>query len=279
MKHLLLATTALVIAGQAFAADMRLPVKAPPAAVPAYSWTGCYGGAHVGVGWGRTDITEPAEPAFFGSQFFAPANSPVPVDTGANVLGGVQLGCDYQFATHWVIGAAGDFSWTNLEGHADVADPILGGKGPITLNSQTEWLATATARLGYAWDRWMFYGKGGAAWEHDKQSLQNLFFFGNPMPVLCTNAAFAVASCNPSGSETRLGWTVGFGAEWAVTNHWSTSVEFDHYDFGSHTLNLTDPGIGIAFLNGAVIAASGPITVKERVEALKIGINYRFGGP
>src|ERR1019366_7687516 len=96
MKQLLLASAALAISGQAFAADIpvRMPVKAPAAApAPAFSWSGCYLGGHVGAGWGRKDISEPKEQFF---QFFATANSPISVDTGTGFVGGGQVGCDYQ---------------------------------------------------------------------------------------------------------------------------------------------------------------------------------------
>jgi outer membrane immunogenic protein len=274
MKSVLLASTALVVATRAMAADLppRMPVKAAPVVVARpYSWTGCYVGGHIGADWGRTSISEPNEPFL---QYFAPANTPTPVDSGSDFLGGVQVGCDYQFATHWVVGAAGDFSWTNLEGQA--TDPFFAGKtgGPITFNTKTEWLATATARVGYAWDRWMFYGKGGAAWAHNRDNIQNLGPWGNPTFNVCVAGGIAVG-CNPTGTETRLGWTVGLGFEWAFADHWSTGLEFDHYDFGSHSLTLSDPN----GFNGIATTATGPISVKQRVEALKLSINYRFGGP
>src|SRR5204863_514278 len=75
MKKLLLASTALVaLGGQALAADLPvgMPVKAPIAApIPVFSWTGCYVGGHVGVGWGRKDFSEPTEP-------FGQNSAPIP---------------------------------------------------------------------------------------------------------------------------------------------------------------------------------------------------------
>src|SRR5229473_5364020 len=126
-------------------------------------------------------------------------------------------------------------------------DPFFTGKGgrPILLHSKTDWLATATARVGYAWDRWMLYGKGGAAWAHDKAQIQNLTFFNTPGGF---TSCFAVGPvpCNPAGSKTITGWTLGFGLEWMLANNWSAALEFDHYDFGTHQLNLTDPHGGAA---------------------------------
>ena len=35
----------------------------------------------------------------------------------------------------------------------------------MTMQDKTNWMATATARVGYAWDRTLFYVKAGAAFE------------------------------------------------------------------------------------------------------------------
>ena len=283
MKKLLLASTALVaLGGQALAADLPvgMPVKAPIAApIPVFSWTGCYVGGHVGVGWGRKDFSEPTEP--FG-QNFAPVGSSINVDTGAGFLGGGQIGCDYQFAGNWVIGARGDFAWAHITGQS--SDPFFAGKtinsdgSPITLNAKTDALATVVGRLGYGWDRFMLYGTSGAAWARDKYSITNLPFWGaglNQANVCANSTNTQVAPCNPTGSETRLGWTVGVGFEWAIAGNWSLLVEFNHYDFGSRSVTLTA-------LNGAgpgtvTIPLSGSVDIKQRIEAVKLGFNYRFG--
>src|SRR5271155_4027858 len=178
MKKLLLASSALVFAGPVLAADLpaAMPVKAPPvvAAVP-YNWTGCYVGGNVGAGWDRTNFTDPGnflEP--FGIvQDLAPAGDSIGVNSSAGVLGGVQAGCDYQFANHWVIGLAGDFTWTDM--HGTTNDPFFNGKNgaPVPINTRTNWLASVTGRVGYAWDHFLLYGKGGAAWANDSYSIQN----------------------------------------------------------------------------------------------------------
>ncbi|HEY2137950.1 MAG TPA: outer membrane beta-barrel protein, partial [Xanthobacteraceae bacterium] len=268
----------LVLGGQAMAADLsaRMPLKAAVAVPRYYSWTGCHVGGHIGAGWGNAQFSEPLEPA---GQYVMPAGSSEGVDKGAGFLGGVGLGCDYQFASNWVIGAAGDFSWADIHGSQNVADPFFNAKSgsSIQLTAKTEWLATATMRLGYAWDRFMLYGKGGAAWSHDKYSIQNLAFFGNPNSTFCANAALTtITACNPSGATTRLGWTLGLGLEWAFADNWSANVEFDHYDFGSRNVMLTDQ-TGVTFVPVlAHVPASGPFSIKDRTEAVKVGVSYRF---
>ena len=127
MKKWLLLSSALVFAGPALAADLpvRMPTKAPPpvAAVP-YTWTGCYVGGHVGAGWDRTTFADPGNtiPGFFAPPFVSQTIAPWQFDRreqSAGVLGGVQAGCDYQFASHWVVGIAGDFAWSDIHGAAN----------------------------------------------------------------------------------------------------------------------------------------------------------------
>jgi len=260
VRKLLLASTAVVWGGTAFAADLppRVPAKAAMAyaAAPApFSWTGCYVGAHTGAGWSHTGFSDPS------GTIIAPLGDVIGDNSGAGFVGGGQIGCDYQFATNWVVGLAGDFSWADISGETD--DPFFAGKAPfgapapLTLHSRTDFLASATGRIGYAWDRFLIYGKGGFAWSHDKYEANNFN---------CTTIAFV--SCNTSASDTRLGWTAGGGLEWAFASNWSVLVEYDHYGFGTKSLTFTDPanpGFPVNF------------NVKQDIDVVKIGVNYRFG--
>lgn len=260
MKKVLLASTALLFAGQAFAAD--IPVKAMRMAAPvAYSWSSCYVGGHVGAGWNRTSFSETD-----GFVDTMPVGASVGANGGGGALGGGQVGCDYQFANHWVIGFAGDFSWANIQG--DGVDPFFGGKNgnPITFSSKTDGLASATGRIGYAWDRVLVYGKGGVGWAHDKYAVTNAAFIGGGF---CGGGTgfLGTGPCNGSASSTRVGWTAGVGVEWAFANNWSTFVEYDHYGFDTKNLGFTAPfSIGPGFYN-----------VKQDIDVVKVGVNYRFG--
>ena len=103
MKTFLLAASALVAwavaAGPAVAADM--PVKAPPP-VPVYNWTACFVGGSGAKRCSMRILSNATRGRSFGGQSF----------TGA--LGAVQFGCDYQ-AGSFVIGAQGDFGWTDAD--------------------------------------------------------------------------------------------------------------------------------------------------------------------
>ena len=255
MKQLLLASTAILCGGAALASD--LPPRVSSKAAMAYaaaprSWTGCYIGAHAGAGWGRTDFSDPA------GGNIAPLGDTIGVDGGTAFIGGGQLGCDYQFASNWVVGLAGDFSWANIQGETN--DPFFSGKGPpgtpLPLHSRTDFLASATGRVGYAWDQYLVYAKGGAAWSHNKYEANN---FG----------CIIFTPCNVSASDTPFGWTAGVGFGWAFAQKWSMLVEYDHYGFANKDLTFVDP---------AHPTAPAVFGVKQEIDVFKLGINYRFGG-
>jgi len=257
MKKLLLAGVAgiaVIAAGSANAADLgtRPTYKAPPpvvAPVPYFSWTGCYIGAQIGAGWGRKDVSEPDA-----NDNFAEEGDRIRVDTGTGLVGGGQIGCDYQFAPGWVIGIEGAALGAGLKG--DVVDPFKTSKGaPINLHAKTDFLASVTGRVGWGWDRVLLYAKGGVAWADDHYSATGVGC-GSICPTPFDFAA----------SETRTGWTVGGGLEWAFAGPWSAKVEFAYYDFGTRSVNLTDPVFGVT-----------PADIKQRIETVTVGINYRFG--
>ena len=212
MRKFLLATVALIaFAGPAITADMRAPVyKAPPPVVPAWSWTGCFAGGHGGSLWTKQDWTNFTPGGdFFGAWLGGhQANS---------WLGGVQAGCDYQFAGGFVIGIQGDYAWTDAAGSHDSAREI-----GVAYHSKAKSLASVTGRVGYAWDRFLGYVRGGGAWQRNDYSASTI--------ILGTVYA---------GTETRSGWTVGVGGEYAFTNVLSGFVEYSYYDYGSGRVPLT----------------------------------------
>jgi outer membrane immunogenic protein len=163
-------------------------------------------------------------------------------------LGGVQVGCDYQFAGGWVIGIQGDWAWTDAEGsNPDTFDPTFINRSKIKS------LGSVTGRIGYAFDRFLGYVRGGWAWERDDYEIFDTIFL--------TSA---------TASETRGGWTVGIGGEYAFTNWLSIFAEYNYYDFGTRQNTFT------GFLNGA--PGTFYVDVEETKSVVKVGLNLRWGG-
>jgi len=246
------AGTALLAAAPAMAAD--LAVKAPRVApvappVPVFSWTGCFVGAHVGWGWGKKDFN------VFDTSFTPSPSLSGSIKNDSGAIFGGQLGCDWQFggfgkgagpgAGAWVIGIQGSVSGADIHGFG--ANHCDGGG----LTSKTDFLASVTGRLGWAgWDpRMLFYVRGGVAWTHERDEIR-------------TDSS----STSFQGEQTRTGWTVGVGVEWAFAPNWSAFVEWDHYGFGTKRLTLTDADFD------SVLHAD----VKQNIETVRIGVNYRF---
>jgi outer membrane immunogenic protein len=241
MTKLLLGTAmSLALVGSAMAADLP-PAPPPPAPAPyikapppAWSWTGCYIGGNVGGGWTTTSFYDPTLLLNDGN-----AN-------GASVVGGGQVGCDYQLGG-FVFGVQGLFDGTGIKGTGTQPG------GLATNNDTIPWLATATGRIGFTvMPTTLVYAKGGAAWVQDN-------FSGT---VTATSVPFAGAN------NTATGWTVGGGFEHMFMHHWSVFVEYDYLGFGTKTVttnNLT--GIG---------PATFPINVTQNVQMAIVGINFRF---
>lgn len=241
MKATLLAVTAIsLLSASAFAADLGVPFKAPPAAAP-FAWTGCYAGANAGGGWGQKDLSDSAG-------FLAGAGGPSSASLGIDgyLLGG-QLGCDYQLASGWVLGVEGYAAGGNIGGSAVVPVP----RDNATFSATTNLLTSGTARIGYAFDRWLPYVKGGVAWASDNYTV------GDVGGVY-----------NATASEDRFGWTVGAGIEWALSTDWSVKLEYDYYGFGTQGVAFVDNNGGI---NGG---APFPVDINQNIQVVKLGLNF-----
>jgi outer membrane immunogenic protein len=201
-----------------------LAVKAPPfVPPPAFSWTGFYVGATGGYGWGTGDQTAGVGSATFNIPFSTGGGMPgtvAPVNIKGGVAGG-QIGYNYQVA-NWVIGLEVAAAWTDIEGSttAGLTFPLAKGgtsTSTATWNSKLNWQATATPRLGWAWNQWLFYGKGGLAAGGADLSVAQ---------VSGTGGAIAA-------TKQRVGWTAGAGIEYALNRNWILGVEYDFVDLGT----------------------------------------------
>jgi outer membrane immunogenic protein len=247
MKKLLLAGVAgVAFAGApANAADLstRPTYKAPPvvAPVPLFTWTGCYIGGHIGGGWGHKDWSDVPP-----TDNIDLTDSRTVGDNVSGIIGGGQIGCNYQFAPNWVVGIEGSGSASGIKG--DATDTFFNNKN---LHAQTDWLASVTGRVGWTfWNRWMVYGKGGVAWAGDKYH------------VFDATDGFAF-----DASGTRTGWTAGGGIEWAFAPNWSAFLEYDFYGFGGHDVSFSVPP-----QRGGTFDAH----ITQDINVVKVGINYLF---
>ncbi|TDX65962.1 outer membrane immunogenic protein [Methylosinus sp. sav-2] len=168
-------------AGAAPAADLpymkpSFAFEAPP---PAFTWTGLYGGLNAGGAVGEG----------VGAGAYAD-KSP------SGVVGGGQLGFNYQLSPRFVIGAENDFQASSLKARDD---------SPYHRDATLPWFGTARGRVGFALTepRLLIYGTGGMA-------------FGEPKIA--------------GDGKLRIGWTAGGGVEWAFARKWSAKLEYLYTD-------------------------------------------------
>jgi outer membrane immunogenic protein len=279
-----IAALALSIA-PAVAADVsRFPPPTrflPPAPVlRIYNWTGCYLGAQLGGAFADNNVNG----VLAGFDF-------IQKDNATAVTVGGQAGCDLQFARNWVVGAQIDGAWTHLVGSEALTGtqgtppPLgsppgtLGGKVDLSgkLIFKANAIATATARIGYAVNfdptAGLFYLKGGAAFvDYDTTTFNGHLTACSafdPTKNTCTGTSVGSAFAFNAPSANRFGWTIGLGTEWAVVDNWSVFGEWDYMNFGAHNVTFTDTGPNNL--------GSSQVSVKQQINVLKLGINYRFG--
>lgn len=209
---------AVAMASPSFAAD--LPRKAPMY-VASFSWSGFYVGINGGYGWGTSNWTSA-------------------VTTGSakpkGGLAGGTIGYNMQTGV-WVWGLEGDLDASWMKGTDTSGTGVCSGVGCETKNS---WLATGRGRIGYAWDRWLPFITGGAA-------------FGD---IKMTPLAGA------STTKSKLGWTAGAGVEYAFNGPWSVKAEYLYVDLGKATCGASTCGIDT------------DVTYKTSI--VRAGVNYRF---
>lgn len=277
MRRLSLVSIATVstIAVTQIASAADLPRKAPvvPPPVPAiHDWTGFYVGGNVGGAWSAGDVDYTVPPALTGAAVDTPAGDAGLAAlagahthvSGSGFTGGVQAGYNWQF-NNIVVGAEVDFNALSLNNSSDqqaLSGTLVPWVDSIHTSIKTDWLLTARPRLGVAWNQVLLYATGGLA-VTERKTFQSQFN---------TEGTTLFYSESVSNSETRAGWVVGGGLEYAWSNHWSVKGEYLYADFGSvSSTGMTNPNFitiprFISFTH----------TFDLHANIARAGINYKF---
>jgi outer membrane immunogenic protein len=209
----------MVSAAPSTAADLP-PRYARPSAQPAvyspiYNWTGFYLGINGGAGWGSSQ--------WDGVDTFT---------VSGGLIGGT-IGYNWQFG-QLVTGIEGDIGWSGIRGSTNT-------NCAPGCDTRNHWLATARARLGYAFDRFLPYLTAGLA-------------IGD---IAATTPGW------PAGSVTTAGWTVGAGLEFGIVSNVSIKAEYLFVDLGDFNCGFNCGLVG----NGNVSFYSN---------LFRAGLNVRF---
>ena len=221
---------AIALSGAALAAD--LPSRKAPAAIaplPTFTWTGFYVGVNGGYYFGQGKAS---------NILFRGLGQPgASFDTNGGLVG-IQGGYNLQI-DKIVLGVEADIDYADIKGSYSFPAPV------VTLSSKLNYLGTVRARVGYAADRLLVFATGGVAYSSLKSTL----------------AGFGATT---SSTTSEVGYTVGGGLEYAVTNNWTVKGEYLYANFGKKAASYN--------LGGIPITANGNLTAN----IVRVGVNYKF---
>ena len=123
-------------------------------------------------------------------------------------IAGGQIGYNMPLGHNLVLGAVGDIGWS------DETATYTGKDAGYFW--RTNWQGSVRGRLGIHKDWMLPYAEAGVAW-----------------------ASGALSGLGNAGA-TFVGWTVGAGIEFAVSNQMSANVEYRYSDYGTQTI-IGDP--------------------------------------
>jgi outer membrane immunogenic protein len=260
MKEVMLIAAAAValLATPAFAADMAVKAPLAPAQPVAATWTGVYGGLNGGYAFG-TDKTDDIMVYINGLGWIPPTSAlPGTYDTHGGLAGG-QIGANYQ-AGSVVFGLEADIDWSNIKG-SYVDDPSAPPSGQSVISGTVEWFGTIRGRIGFAQDRLLIFATGGLAYGGVKGGVSN--YSGSGSPYL-------------TDRHTLVGWTVGGGLEYAISNNWFIKGEYLFVDLGEKEFLLSDPTNFCGCTNASVGYAVAMSNNSVEFNVVRLGINYKF---
>jgi len=222
------------------AADLPTSKGAPVAPAiyaPVFTWTGLYLGLNAGVGWAN------------GRDVFVttPDGTVAALNTGsssnAGFVGGGQIGYNFQTGA-FVFGVETDIQYADLSKKVNWG-PYYWWNG----GSNSQYIGTVRARVGYAIDRTLIFLTGG-------------FAYGG----LNSGGAF--------GGNNNTGWTLGGGVEYAFTNNWTAKIEYDYIqlDTGSKSAAFTAGPIGLQPAGVYTATSQG----NGSANLVRVGVNYKF---
>jgi opacity protein-like surface antigen len=221
--------------GGASAADLGTPATsnvaaAPAPATPYFDWAGPYIGLSGGYAWGDADASFP------GSNVLSPNDH----SPDGGFVGG-QAGWNFVFNNGLMLGVEGDIAAAKLHDQASGDSPF----GLTTTDVDVNALGSIKGRVGWEMGQWLPYLTAGWGWANVDRDYAN--------GVLGT----------ASDSSWQNGWTAGFGAEYALNQHWSLKAEYQYYDLGKSNFDVPAP-------------ADEGVDADLKIHTLKFGVNLGF---
>jgi len=217
---------------------------------PTLDWSGVYVGVNGGFGGGVVSSTTAfASPAPFGTATQA-------YNRTSGFVAGGQVGYNYQLPNNFMVGVESDIQWSDVKASHQASTVALGGIVYTDTSHALEWFGTTRLRVGYALGSVLTYATGGVAYG-------DVSVKGNQI----SGGLFSGDT-----STTKVGWTVGGGAEYALTDNLSLKSEYLYTEFSG----VRGPAVGVGA--GGLPFIGEFSTGRLRTHTTRLGLNWRFNG-
>jgi outer membrane immunogenic protein len=299
IRKFLASTAFAALATTSMAADlpnMKGPASAPYyAPAPVFTWTGFYVGLNAGGAFADTRGCS----AFFPSIGGVPvAGFPNNCSNGGNgnnnsvsFTGGAQVGYNVQFNSI-VLGLEADINGLsngrNRNNNGNIAYPYTGSNHPYDgsyvfggRNNNSNYFGTVRARLGYAADRTLFYVTGGLAYGGGGNSANSVSFYHNQVAPFGGAPSAIFSNGGNNSSNSNIGYAVGGGIEYALTNNWTIKGEYLYVNTSRNrrggVYSCADVAAGTcASFSGVGATFSDSRRNTNGINVVRMGVNYKF---
>jgi outer membrane immunogenic protein len=257
LKKYVLSAALMLLSTPVLAADLSSPAETDaPQAKPLPRWTGFYLGFTRGFGGGVLDSGMGLLSATPGVTVGGTATN-----RASGFTAGGVAGYNYQLSNYFVLGAETDLQWSDIRASSQFSRwaNYPGFLANSDSGAGLNWYGTVRGRVGYSIGRVMPYVTGGLVYGQLEAK-------GTPFPG-------ANSLSLGSATETRTGWTMGAGADIAITKNLSARSEY---------LFLSLPSVGGSAVGalqpGGVPLAGSFGAYPYGVHTVRGGLNYRFAG-
>ncbi|EJF98703.1 hypothetical protein MEI_00273 [Bartonella vinsonii subsp. arupensis Pm136co] len=256
------------------AADIIVPEQSTPViAVPAFSWTGFYIGGQLGNFSSKTTLSYVGDDDT--GKLIPVRKDLLPKLSG--FVGGIYAGSNVDIDNGFIIGIDTDVIWSDKkntksisstdveppqEGHSEKAvaatsrsseqrgDVVTASPVTVQHTLKQKWAGATRARVGFVIDRMMPYVAGGVVYTQ----LRNIF----AMPADTTERAVNLSALVHDEKKTMIGYTLGGGVDFAMTDNVIVRAEYRYSDYGKKKF------------------AQDKIEMSYKTNDFRVGVAYKF---
>lgn len=201
MKFKFILSSVVFIFGTAssHAADVIYHTPDTPTYDEGSIWGGAYIGGQVGYSWFKSQLSD---------------DDDVYISKTNGFMGGIYAGYNWEFSNAYLFGVEGDINYADLSHRKHV----LYSNTNSDWDTRIQWEGSLRARFGVNYERILPYIAGGLALAGIQNEFSNLSPFDD------------------SKTRTHVGYTIGAGVDYALTNNLILRAEYRYSNYGKKTV-------------------------------------------